>query len=58
MLLGVLFACLSHKNVSGHVESALTSQGTNLGRLADLLADDLPLVVFVILDGVQKCLAL
>lgn len=29
-----------------------------LGRLADFLADNLPLVVFIVLDGVKKRLAL
>lgn len=32
--------------------------GTDLGWLANLLADDLPLLVFVFLDGVEQRLAL
>lgn len=58
MLLGVLFTCLSRKNVSDQVNSTFETWGTNLGRLADLLADDLPLVVFVVFNRVEKCLAL
>jgi len=55
VLLGILFTSLS--DVSGLVR-IIVGGISYLGRLANLLANNLPLVVLVFLNGVQKRLAL
>lgn len=61
MLLGILLTGLERLSCQ-HVypEVGLVEDGvrTYLRRLADLLADRLPFVVLVLLDGREKCLAL
>lgn len=48
---GILFTGLL-ESVKDHPASIRIT--TNLGRLADLLADDLPFICFVLLDGVAQ----
>jgi hypothetical protein len=66
-LLGVLFASLRGQNISSNIFPTVATTGklaaervnwTNLGWFANLLPDLLPFVLFIILDSVQKSLAL
>lgn len=51
MLFGILFTGLV-QSVKDHLAGLQTV--SYLGRLADLLADDLPFICFVLLDGVAE----
>ena len=55
MLLRVLFACL---RMSAQGFRRVIHPLSNLSRLANFCADDLPLVHFIFLDGGEECLTL
>jgi hypothetical protein len=58
MFLGILLTSLRQSLVR-HIHPASSDNGYSyLGRLADLLPNHLPLVVLVLLDGVQQRLTL